>query len=481
MALTGPAEGPPALAPGAPASALAGALAVFDLLTRTRTGAVALDLPGTGLLGERAALVGLSRRAPRSVGGAFRALRAADGWLGLSLARPDDIALLPALTDGALPAIDLAHSDPPAGNPPGVAPPRDDRARADPPGVAPARDDRARADPPGVAPARDDRARVDPAGAAWRALSGWLAGRELGPVVERARLLGLPAAPVPAQPVPVRRPPVLSSPGGPREISLPAAPLVVDLTSLWAGPLCAHLLGLAGARVVKVESRARPDGARAGTPAFFDLLHAGHLSVALDFSAPGDLAALRRLLARADVVLEASRPRALRQLGLDAAEYVAGGAIWASLTAYGRTGEDAHRIGYGDDVAAAAGLVAHCGDVPYPVGDAIADPLAGAYAAAAVAAALLSPRGQLLDISMYDVAVAAANTPASASPATTSPAGPASRATSADPAEVIATGPGTWAVRTASGLVPVAAPRARLSRSVAAVLGRDTREVLAGL
>jgi hypothetical protein len=434
MALTGPAEGPPALAPGAPASALAGALADFGRLTQLRTGAVALDLPGTGLLGERAALAGLSRRAPRSVGGAFRALRAADGWLGLSLARPDDIALLPALTDGDLPAIDLAHSDSPDG------------------------------DLAGAAPARDDLARADPVGDTWRMLSVWLADRELGPVVERARLLGLPAAPIPAGPVPTRRPPVLCSPGGPREPSLPAAPLVVDLTSLWAGPLCAHLLGLAGARVVKVESRARPDGARAGTPAFFDLLHAGHRSVALDFGAPGDLAALRRLLARADVVLEASRPRALRQLGLDAEEYVAGGTIWASLTAYGRTGEDAQRIGYGDDVAAAAGLVAHCGDVPYPVGDAIADPLAGARAAAAVAAALLSPRGQLLDISMYDVAAEAASTPVPVSPA-----------------EVIATGPESWAVRTAAGLVPVRPPRSRQPRSVAAFLGRDTREVLAGL
>jgi hypothetical protein len=404
MALTGPAEGPPALAPGAPASALAGALADFERLTRIRTGAVALELPGTGLLGERAALAGLSRRAPRSVGGAFRALRAADGWLGLSLARPGDIALLPALTSTEL--------------------------KGDP----------------------------------WQALSAWLADRELRPVVERARLLGLPAAPIPAAPVAIRRPPVLCSPGGPREPSLPGAPLVVDLTSLWAGPLCAHLLGLAGARVVKVESRARPDGARAGTPAFFDLLHAGHLSVALDFGAPDDLAALRRLLARADVVLEASRPRALRQLGLDAEEYMAGGTIWASLTAYGRTGADAQRIGYGDDVAAAAGLVAYCGDVPYPVGDAIADPLAGAHAAAAIAAALLSPRGQLLDISMYDVAVAAASASV-----------PASRP------EVIATGPGTWAVRTTSGLVPVSPPRARQPRSVAAFLGRDTREVLAGL
>jgi len=397
-------------------------------------------LPGTGLLGERAALAGLARRAPRSVGGAFRALRAADGWLGLSLARPDDVALLPALTGGDVPGILLTRDDlPPDGRRPEGASP---------------------------APRTED---------AWRALSAWLARRELGPVVARAQLLGLPAAPVPAGPVPARRPPVLCSPGGPRNQPPRDAPLVVDLTSLWAGPLCAHLLGLAGATVVKVESRARPDGARAGTPAFFDLLHAGHLSVALDFGAPDDLAALRWLLARADVILEASRPRALRQLGLDAEEYVAAGAVWASLTGYGRAGEDAQRAGYGDDVAAAAGLVAYCGDVPYPVGDAIADPLAGAYAAAAVAAALLGPRGQLLDISMYDVAVAAGRTTPAADAAAD---GPPPR--TGGPAEVAATGPGTWAVRTAEDLVPVCPPRSRLPRSSAAVLGQHTREVLAG-
>jgi hypothetical protein len=407
MALTGPADGPPALAPGAPASALAGALAVFDLLTRARArrdeAALRLPgvrLPGPRLLGERAALAGLSRRAPWSVGGAFRALRAADGWLGLSLARPDDIDLLPALVGSDL-----------AGDP-------------------------------------------------WLAVSTWVAGQELGAAVSRGRLLGLPAAPVPPGPVPARRPPVLCAAGGPRDDHR-ARPLVVDLTSLWAGPLCAHLLGLAGARVVKVESLGRPDGARAGSPAFFDLLHGGHLSVVLDFGSPDDVAALRRLLARADVVLEASRPRALRQLGIEAEQYVADGTVWASITAYGRTGEDAHQIGYGDDVAAAAGLVAHCGQVPYPVGDAIADPLAGAYAAVAVAAALHSPRGQLLDISMYDVAVAAAGTP-----------GP--------DAAVVATGPATWGVSGEDGITPVCPPRARPPRAAAARLGLHTRYVLDG-
>jgi crotonobetainyl-CoA:carnitine CoA-transferase CaiB-like acyl-CoA transferase len=220
------------------------------------------------------------------------------------------------------------------------------------------------------------------------------------------------------------------------------------------------LLGLAGARVVKVESSRRPDGARAGTPAFFDLLHGGHLSVALDFRSPDDIAVLRQLLAEADVILEASRPRALQQLGIDAAEYVAGGAVWASITAYGRSGQDAQLVGFGDDVAAAAGLVARCGLVPYPVGDAIADPLAGAYAAAAVAAGLLSSRGQLLDVSMFDVAVAAG-----------------AYAPDRD-TEVLATGPGHWAVRTGDLATPVRAPRARKPAAAAPRLGQHTRAVL---
>ena len=88
-------------------------------------------------------------------------------------------------------------------------------------------------------------------------------------------------------------------------------PLVVDLSSLWAGPLCAHLLGLAGARVVKLESTRRPDGARSGPPDFFSLLNAGKASVALDFGTRCGRGKLRRLLERADIVVESARPRAL--------------------------------------------------------------------------------------------------------------------------------------------------------------------------
>jgi crotonobetainyl-CoA:carnitine CoA-transferase CaiB-like acyl-CoA transferase len=228
----------------------------------------------------------------------------------------------------------------------------------------------------------------------------------------------------------------------------------VDLTSLWAGPLCGHLLGLAGCRVVKVESSRRPDGARRGAPGLYDLLHAGQEAVALDFTDPDDVARLRKLVESADVVLEASRPRALRQLGIEAERAVEAGATWASITANGRRSAWSHRVGLGDDVAAAAGLVADHEANPWPAGDALADPLTGVHAAAAVVASLLAGGGFLLDISMYAVAAAAAALPG---------------------------GRGT-AQRTAGGWVvdgtPVADPSGRRVSGKAAELGADTDAVL---
>ena len=95
---------------------------------------------------------------------------------------------------------------------------------------------------------------------------------------------------------------------GPAPVSTLRGLRVVDLSSLWAGPLCGQLLAEAGVDVVKVESTRRLDGARHGPAAFFDLVNAGKSSVLLDLGERSGIEALRALVATADVVIESTRP-----------------------------------------------------------------------------------------------------------------------------------------------------------------------------
>lgn len=412
MALTGWRGGPPQAAQGSPAGALRGALGALSAVGTALTGQEPV-LPGVELLGERAALQGLRRQAPWSVGGACRSLPTRDGWLSISLPRETDRAAVPAIVGS------------------------------------------------------------EGSGSAWESLRRWASSCVAAEAVCRAQLLDVPAAVIPSQPgsptdeQTEHRLGRTSTPESPYALSAGSKvgsrrqrPLVIDLTSLWAGPLCAHLLSALEADVVKIESPQRPDGAREGTPQFFDLLHHGHASVALDLSDNRDVAHLRRLLAAADVVLEGSRSRGLARRGIDAAALVAAGTTWTSITAYGRTGPFADRIGLGDDVAAAAGLVAQGNLVPVPCGDAIADPLTGVHAALATAASLLSQRSHLIDIAMRDIAAVTARS-------------------EVEP-HVTVWDPSTraWWIDTPGGPFRVLEPRARAPVGNAMSLGADTGRVL---
>ncbi len=186
---------------------------------------------------------------------------------------------------------------------------------------------------------------------------------------------------------------------------LASSPLVVDLSGLWAGPLASSLLQTCGARVIKVEGPQRPDGMRNGHKGFYDLLNAGKDCAAFDFKNADDLACLKQLLHKADIVIEASRPRALRQLGVFAKDFLTArpGKIWARLTAYG---QGQNRIGFGDDIGISAGLatiMARAHGQPCFVGDAIADPVNGVHLALAIWAMRLQGGGALIDLSMVDV------------------------------------------------------------------------------
>jgi crotonobetainyl-CoA:carnitine CoA-transferase CaiB-like acyl-CoA transferase len=185
---------------------------------------------------------------------------------------------------------------------------------------------------------------------------------------------------------------------------------VVDLSSLWAGPLSARVLSDAGAPVTKVESAARPDGAR-GTPDFYRHLHPDEQSnVVVDLSSARGRAQLHELVEAADVVIEASRPRALEQLG-SGPEQVRpkSGRVWLSITGYGRRGPGANWIAFGDDAAVAGGLTAK-NDTGEPVfcADAVADPVTGLFGAAAVLRSLAAGGGHLIDLALAGAAAAVA-------------------------------------------------------------------------
>jgi hypothetical protein len=409
MALTGAADGIPALAPGHLVACARGALQALAALAhdpRARRTLAALDA-GT-LLGERAAILGLSRRGTVSPGGHCRLVGARDGWIAVNLPRPDDLASVPAWLERPIDA--------------------------------------------------------DP----WDAIADEASARTAASLVTRGRLLGLAVAP--AATAPAITPPWCRIAARGRGVAPTRAPFVLDLSALWAGPLAGSLLQLAGARVVKVESVRRPDGARRGPAAFFDLLHAGKQSVALDFATVAGRAALHRLIARADVVIESARPRAAHQLGIDPAALVRArpGLTWISITAYGRSGRAGNWIGFGDDAAAAAGLGTATGALagsPTPLfcGDAIADPLTGLHAAVAALAAHRRGGGALVALALRDVAAHAA---AFGPPVT--------------PATVRSTDDG-WDVLADGGIAPVSAPRARARGGRAAAFGADTDHVLGGL
>ena len=180
---------------------------------------------------------------------------------------------------------------------------------------------------------------------------------------------------------------------------------VVDLSSLWAGPLAARLLGLSGAEVIKVEGHGRLDGARHDSE-FYAWLHEDKQNcLTFDFSSPVAMDTLRDLLASADVVIESSRPRALRHVGCAPEQIEAPpGQIWLSITGYGRHDAVAHRVAFGDDAAVAAGLVVRDDNAnPMFLGDALSDPMAGMIGAAAVLEAAQRGGGVLIDVALSAV------------------------------------------------------------------------------
>ncbi len=182
---------------------------------------------------------------------------------------------------------------------------------------------------------------------------------------------------------------------------------VIDLSALWAGPMCGAVLAAMGADVVRVESLRRPDPTRAWTPRLFDALNGSKTTLPLDLTTRAGRAKLNAEIAAADILITGVRPRGLLSLDLSIQGMFAAnpGLVWVAVTGYGWA---SNRVAFGDDAAAAGGLVAWTAGEPRFLGDALADPVTGLAAAAGALRGLLDGGGILVDASLARCAAGAA-------------------------------------------------------------------------
>lgn len=294
-----------------------------------------LRTDAAGFLGERAALVGRGRRGSVSVGGACRMVAAANGVLAVSLARSSDAEAVPAWLETA----DLAGGD------------------------------------------------------VWAEVAAAVREKPVAELIERAEWLGLAVGEAVRPPPPPE--PCRVTDAGPAGLD---RKLVLDVSSLWAGPLCASLLGGFGFDVVKVEAPGRPDGARYGSTAFYERLNQGKQDAVIDLGSEDGRGRFLDLCRESAVVVDGLRPRVWANWEIDRLEVAETcGLVWVSITGHGDG-----RAGFGDDAAVSGGLWLDdpTGGLPWFVGDAAADPVAGLVACRAAAEAMAAGRAGLVDVAM---------------------------------------------------------------------------------
>ena len=201
---------------------------------------------------------------------------------------------------------------------------------------------------------------------------------------------------------------------------------IIDLTRVLAGPFCTMMLGDMGADVIKIEEPRLGDESRAWAPVvagwsrYFLGVNRNKRSVALDLKSPDGAAALRTLVAEADVFVENFKPGSLAELGFgyrDMAE-LNPRLVYCSISGYGHTGPRAGLSGYDVVIQAESGLMDVTGQADGPptrVGIAITDYLAGLYACQGILLATMdrqrSGLGQHVDIALFDSLISAMTLP----------------------------------------------------------------------
>jgi len=207
---------------------------------------------------------------------------------------------------------------------------------------------------------------------------------------------------------------------------------VLDLSRVLAGPWATQLLADLGAEVIKVERPGVGDDTRAwgppfaktaegerGDAAYFFAANRNKRSLTVDMALPEGADLLRRLAAKADVVVENFKTGGLNKYGLDYASLSSANPklVYCSITGFGQTGPYAARAGYDYMIQAMGGLMSITGQAdgdpgaePMKVGVAVADLFTGLYASNAILAALLHARatgqGQHIDMALFDTQAA---------------------------------------------------------------------------
>ncbi|SDM89197.1 CaiB/BaiF CoA-transferase family protein [Polaromonas sp. JS666] len=195
---------------------------------------------------------------------------------------------------------------------------------------------------------------------------------------------------------------------------------VIDYSHFLAGPYMGRCLAALGAEVIKVERPTMGDAGRAhpffvnGQSGYFLQQNMGKQGLCVNLKDPRGLEMMHKLTDTADVFLENYRPGALDRLGLGYAELSKRNPklVYCSVSAYGHTGPDSHRAGFGLIAEAKSGIMAmvgNPGEAPPLLRIALGDMYTGIHGVAAVCAALLgrvsSGLGQHIDMALYDCLV----------------------------------------------------------------------------
>jgi crotonobetainyl-CoA:carnitine CoA-transferase CaiB-like acyl-CoA transferase len=210
---------------------------------------------------------------------------------------------------------------------------------------------------------------------------------------------------------------------------------VIDMTRVVAGPLCTQIMGDLGAEIAKIERHGHGDDLRAlGPPfiegtddsAYFVTLNRNKRSVSLDFTQPAGAAILKRMVARADVLVENFRSGTLERYGLgwEALRKVNPRLIFCSVTGFGQTGPYAGRSGYDFVAQAMSGLMEVTGEAddqpgggPQRVGVPVADMFTGWAATVSILAALRhrdrTGEGQAIDVNLFETMTSLMQAPTS--------------------------------------------------------------------